>query len=70
MASNVPSSIAIGTIVTTICGSCHKKYSTAATSGACSSETSRLIARMLVAAKIKVNAESPNANGPDNSETM
>ena len=69
IASSVPSSIAIGITSSRNCGMSHRKYSTAAHSGACSSVTSRPIARICVATKISVNADSPNMNGPPSSAT-
>jgi hypothetical protein len=69
-ASSIPSSIAIGMTKTMIAGSCQRKYAMTAPSGAWRSETSRLIARICVAAKISVNADSPNENGPPSSDTM
>ncbi len=69
MASSVPSSIAIGITSSRNCGMSHRKYSTAAQSGACCSETSRPIAKSWVATKIRVKADSPKANGPPSSLT-
>ena len=67
IASSVPISIAIGITSNKYAGMSHRKYSTAAHSGACSSETSRPIARICVATKISVNADKPNNDGPPSS---
>ena len=69
IASSVPSSIAIGITSSRYCGMLSRNSSTAAHSGACSSETSRPIAMICVATKISVKADKPNRNGPPSSDT-
>ena len=64
MASSVPSNIAIGITSSKNCGMSHRKYSIATQSEACCSVTKRPMARICVATKISVKAETPNTNGP------